>query len=249
MRELSTLEEIFIGLFVLAGLVIYFPIIGSKDEIKTITTTATFLFGIFAGFVIASRLTRYSKYRELLTNETGSLIALYQYAKAIDDKYAEKIADAIEKYLIKSFEHEIYEYHEKTEIEFYQIFNQIHEYHTTKENEQIKRGMFSMIHDMLKDREELFLLGKDRTVFWLKTVLYTLAGTIVFSLLLMRNFEIYSNILIILISSSVLIVLSLIDDLDKLRLYNKAMSYEIYYRVFDAMKRKKPKIRKNMIHS
>ncbi len=249
MKELNTLEEMFISLCLLIILAIYVPIFDLKEEIRTIITTSTFLFGIFAGFVIASRLTRYSKYRELLTNETGSLIALYQYAKTVDEKYAKKIADAIEKYLIKSFEHEVYEYHEKTENEFYHIFGQIREYRTTKEHEQTKNTMFSIIRDMLKDREELFLLGKDKIAFWLKAVLFTLAGSIVFSLLLIRGPEIYSNILIVLISLSVLIVLSLIDDLDKLRMYKRAMSYEIYYRVFDAMGREKPRVRKGMIHS
>ncbi len=248
MKGWSTLEKSLVSLFVFVVLALYFPILNLKEEVRIIITTSTFLFGIFAGFVIASRLTRYAKYRELLTNETGSLIALYKYAKTIDEKYAKKIADAIEKYLIKSFEHEVYEYHEKTEDEFYHIFNQIREYQVTKEQEQIKNTMFSMIRDMLKDREELFLLGKDKITLGLKTVLYTLSGVIVFSLFLTRSSEIYSNGLIILTSSSVLIVLSLINDLDKLNMYRRAMSYEIYYRVFDAMKRDKPKMRKGIIH-
>lgn len=244
MKELGTTGNTLVGVFVIIVIALYTPFYSLTQEIRNLITTATFLFGIFAGFVIASRLTRYSKYRELLTNETGSLITLYQYAKTIDDKYAKKIADAIEKYLLKSFQYEVYEYHEKTEPEFYNIFNQIKEYHTTKKNEQMENQMFSMMRDMLKDREELFLLGKDQITFWLKTTLYTLSGAILFSLFLTRSPEIYSNILVILLATSVLIVLFLINDLDKLKLYSKAISYDLYYRVFDSIGRERPKERK-----
>src|SRR3989338_5430688 len=229
MKELNTTGQILVGIIVIIVIALYTPFYNLTQEIRNLITAATFLFGIFAGFIIASRLTRYSRYRELLTNETGSLITLYQYAKTIEDKYAKKIADAIEKYLLKSFQYEIYEYHGKTEPEFYNIFAKIREYHTSKKNEQIENQMFSMIRDMLKDREELFLLGKDQITFWLKTTLYTLSGAILLSLFLTRSPEIYSNVLVILLATSVLIVLFLINDLDKLKLYSKAISYDLYY--------------------
>ncbi len=245
MKELNTTGQIIVGIIVIIVIALYTPFYSLTQEIRNLITAATFLFGIFAGFIIASRLTRYSRYRELLTNETGSLITLYQYAKTIDDKYAKKIADAIEKYLLKSFQYEVYEYHEKTEPEFYNIFNQIREYRTSKKNEQMENQMFAMMRDMLKDREELFLLGKDRITFWLKTTLYMLSGAILLSLFLTRSPELYSNILVILLATSVFIVLFLIDDLDKLKLYSRAISYDLYYRVFDAINKERPKERRN----
>ena len=105
--------------------------------------------------------------------------------------------------------------------------------------------MFAMMRDMLKDREELFLLGKDRITFWLKTTLYMLSGAILLSLFLTRSPELYSNILVILLATSVFIVLFLIDDLDKLKLYSRAISYDLYYRVFDAINKERPKERRN----
>ena len=143
--------------------------------------------------------------------------------------------------MLKSFQYEVYEYHEKTEPEFYNIFSQIREYHTTRKNEQMENQMFGMMRDMLKDREELFLLGKDRITFWLKTTLYMLSGAILFSLFLTRSSALYSNILVILLATSVLIVLFLISDLDKLKLYSRAISYDLYYRVFDAINKERPK--------
>ncbi len=242
MKELNTTGNMLVGVFVIITFSLYTPFFNLDQEIRNLMTASTFLFGIFAGFVIASRLTRYSRYRELLTNETGYLITLYQYALTVDKKYADKIAEAIEKYLLKSFKYKVYEYHEKTEAEFYNIFNQIKEYHVTEKKQKMEDQMFAMVRDMLKDREELFLLGKDKINFWLKTILMTLSGAILFSLFLTRSQEIYSNILVILLATSVLGVLFLINDLDKLKLYNKAISYDLYYRVFDAIHKERPKI-------
>ncbi len=241
-KRVETTTGILISLFLIIIIFLVAPYYKLTDDMRTILTISTFLFGIFSGFAIASRLTRYSRYRDLLTNETGFLITLYSYSKYVDEKFCKKIADLIDNYLLESFLYEVYEFHEKTEKQFYAIFDEIGKAESSEKKDSLNQ-MKALLKDMLKDREELYLLGKDRINFWLRTTLTILAGTILYNLLLIRTNAIYSFVLTALLSISVIIVLFLIHDLDKLKLYSEAISYGIYYRVFDAIK--KPRLYTN----
>ena len=64
MKELGTTGNTIVGVFVVIVIALYTPFYGLTPEIRNLITAATFLFGIFAGFVIASRLNRYSRYRD-----------------------------------------------------------------------------------------------------------------------------------------------------------------------------------------
>jgi len=245
MKKVGTTGNVLIFVFLIIIASVYLPYYSLLDEIRTFLTVSTFLFGIIAGFIIASRLSRYSRYRELLTNETGYLITLYQYAKLVDAKFAKKISERIDEYLVHGFLYEVYEYHGETEKQFNSIFSEIRNFNASNSSQSgILAQMQAMLKDMLKDREELYLLGKDRVTFWLKTTLVLLAGLILYSLFLIRTDTTYSFILTILLSTSVVIVLFLVSDLDKLKLYSLAMSYGIYFRVFDAIE--KPRLYTNV---
>src|SRR3990167_3039691 len=125
MKKVCTTGNVLIFVFLIIIASVYLPYYSLLDEIRTFLTVSTFLFGIIAGFIIASRLSRYSRYRELLTNETGYLITLYQYAKLVDAKFAKKISERIDEYLVHGFLYEVYEYHGETEKQFNSIFSEI----------------------------------------------------------------------------------------------------------------------------
>jgi hypothetical protein len=236
MRTIETAHGVVFGALIFIVLSSILPFYGLLEEMRIILTVTTFLFGIIAGFVIASRVTRYSRFRELLTNETGYLITLYQYSLFMDQKFQNKIKDVIDSYLIESFLYEIYEYHEKTEKMFYTIFDTIREYKpTTSQQESTLNAMKNIIKDLLKDREELYLLGKDRISFLLKSTLILLAGIMLFGLYLIRIETLYFHIITVLLSTSILMILFLVRDLDRLKLSSYVFSYGIYNRVFDAI--------------
>jgi hypothetical protein len=227
-------------LFLIAASVIVFtlPIFNSSEDIKLILTISTFLFGIFAGFVIASRMNRFTRFRDLLTNETGFLISLYEYSKFVGGAFSKKISELIDNYVVEGFLYEVYEYHRKTEASFYAIFDEIRNFRPA--NEVQKEGLSQMrwiIRDMPKDREEMYLLEEDKISFLLKTTLILLTSTILFCLFYIRTSDVSSDIIAIILSTSVVLVLFLIRDLDQLKVSNYAIDYGIYFRLFDIIRK------------
>lgn len=220
---------------ILAGaLAFLLPIFNTSEEVKLILTISTFLFGIFAGFVIASRMSRFTRFRDLLTNETGYLISLYEYSKLVDEKFSKKIANIIDDYIVEGFLYEVYEYHRKTEASFYAIFDELRNFKPLNDNQ--REGLNQMkwiIRDMPKDREEMYLLEEDKISVLLKATLILLTSSILFCLFYLRTDALYSTLITIVLSTSVVLILFLIRDLDQLKISNYAIDYGIYFRLFD----------------
>jgi len=222
--------------FVAIILVFTLPIFNGLEQVKTVLTVSTFLFGIFAGFVIASRMNRFTRFRDLLTNETGYLISLYEYSKFVGEAFSKSIANIIDNYIVEGFLYEVYEYHRKTEASFYAIFNEIRNFKPASEVQ--KEGLNQMrwiIRDMPKDREEMYLLEEDKISTLLNITLVLLTFAILFCLFYIRTGELYSSIITIVLSTSVVLVLLLIRDLDQLKVSNYAIDYGLYFRLFDIL--------------
>lgn len=214
------------------------PVFSPPDVIKTLLTVSTFLFGILGGFVIASRMSRFTRFRDLLTNETGFLISLYQYSNLVNEKFSKKIADLIDHYIVEGFLYEVYEYHRKTEASFYAIFNELKNFKPSNENEQEALNQMKwIIRDMPKDREEMYLLEEDKISNLLNITLLLLTSVILFCFFYLRTNVFYSNLITIILSTSVVLVLVLIRDLDKLNIGDYAIDYGIYFRLFDVIEK------------
>ncbi len=236
--EVKSGMMVVIFLIIATVLAFSIPIFGPSDEVKLILTICTFLFGIFGGFVISSRMNRFTRFRDLLTNETGYLISLYEYSKLVEEKFSQKIAKLIDNYIVEGFLYEVYEYHRKTEVSFYAIFDELRNFKPA--NESQKEGFAQMkwiIRDMPKDREEMYLLEEDKISILLKTTLISLTSIILFCLFYLRTEALYSALITIILSTSVVLVLFLIRDLDRLKINNYAIDYGIYFRLFDMIKK------------
>jgi len=231
--------QIIIFFLIIFGIAVFtLPIFKPSDELKTLLTVSTFLFGIFGGFVITSRMSRFTRFRDLLTNETGFLISLYQYSNLVDEKFSKKIADLIDKYIVEGFLYEVYEYHRKTEASFYAIFNELKNFKPATENQKEALSQMKwVIRDMPKDREEMYVLEEDKISKLLNVTLLLLASVILFCLFYSRVDTLYSNIITIVLSTSVILVLALIRDLDQLNVGDYAIDYGIYFRLFDIIEK------------
>ncbi len=232
--EVKSWEAVLIFLIIAIIAVFSLPFFPSSENISTILTISTFLFGIFAGFIIASRMSRFTRFRELLTNETGFLISLYEYSKFAGEKVSQRISKLIDDYIVDGFLYEVYGFHQKTESSFYAIFDELKNFKTT--NDEQKEGLNQMrwiIRDMPKDREEMYLLEEDKISITLKSTLVLLTAVILFCLFYLRTNVWYSDLITILLSTSVVLVLFLIRDLDELNISDYAIEYGIYFRLFN----------------
>jgi hypothetical protein len=236
--EFKSLQIAIIFLIISSIASFFIPIFKPSDEVKTLLTVSTFLFGILGGFIIASRMTRFTRFRDLLTNETGYLISFYEYSKLVDEKFSRRVADLIDNYIVEGFLYEVYEYHNKTEASFYSLFNELENFKPSNENQkEALTQMKWIIRDMPKDREEMYLLEEDKISGLLNTTLVLLTSVILFCLFYLRVDALYSNFITVILSTSVVLVLTLIRDLDHLNISNYAIDYGLYFRLFDIIQK------------
>jgi len=229
-------EGVLIAFIIFVILTVALPEFIPLQDIGLLLTVTTFLFGILSGFFITNRWGRYTNLKTLLTNETGYLIGTYKLSTMISEKFAKKIADLIDEYLIQAFRYEIYEYHEKTEEYFYKIFEP---FKRLKLKNKKETAVFNKVTDILKtsitDREEIFFLAKDRMPSFLYYVLWILATITIFSLFNLRKYTLTSSIITVLLSTSIVLVILVLRELDKLRWEEDILAFRIFFRVFDAI--------------
>ncbi len=236
LKYMSIEKNIIIFVVVFSFITLLTPTFDRLIDIEIFLTVSTFLFGIFSGFFIANRWGRYSRMKTLLTNETGDLISIYKISKLIGNNFSKKISDIIDNYLIETFKYEVYEYHEKTEKFFYEIFNQIEKIKPKTHQQKEATGLIMwQLKDMPRDREELFLLGRSKMPKFMFPIIWFLAFVIIFCLFYIRISTIASSIITILLSTCVVLVILVLRDLNNLKWGERSLAFEIYHRVFDAI--------------
>jgi len=229
-------EGLVIAVIFFTILAIALPVFTPGEDINLILTVSTFLFGIFSGFFISNRWSRYSRIKTLLTNETGVLISVYILSKIIGKEFAKKIANLIDKYLIEAFLYEIYEYHEKTDELFYKFLYTVKDIRpkTIQQKEAISQ-IIKIMGGTPSGREETYFLEKTKLPKFMYWVIWILAAIIIFCLFYIRTGSITYSFITILLSTSVILVVLVLRDLDNLRWDEKVLAFDIYYRVYDAI--------------
>jgi len=229
-------EGLVIAVIFFTILAIALPVFTPGEDINLILTVSTFLFGIFSGFFISNRWSRYSRIKTLLTNETGVLISVYILSKIIGKEFAKKIANLIDKYLIEAFLYEIYEYNEKTDELFYKFLYTVKDIRpkTIQQKEAISQ-IIKIMGGTPSGREETYFLEKTKLPKFMYWVIWILAAIIIFCLFYIRTGSITYSFITILLSTSVILVVLVLRDLDNLRWDEKVLAFDIYYRVYDAI--------------
>lgn len=82
----------------------------SGGQLLTLLSVATFLYGIFIGFVMSSRHTRLNALREGLRSEDARYVSIYKLSSTFGKKIQKKIQSLIDDYLTSNIDYELPEY-------------------------------------------------------------------------------------------------------------------------------------------
>ncbi len=202
---------------------------------NTILTISTFLFGIIAGFYIVVTTTDYNSIKNILASETASWIELYHHVSIYDSKLAKKLSELIDEYIRRAFDYEIIDYARGTAKEFDDIEKIIRGLSFQETKSVAYENIQDAMEEIIATRQQLIVLGARTLSAFQWVVLFSLALLVISSLYGLRTGALFFDIVTVLISSSIVLVLLLIRDLDLYIWNEKTFGYDIFENVLKAV--------------
>lgn len=215
--------------------------IGPSELVTTILTITGILFAICIGFFITDLWSRFENIRANAAIEVSGLISYYQLAKILGSSgrhrdFLKKQTELINSYVKRFITVEWHEY-QNTDAEFNAIFDSvkdIKELKTNKESETYST-MLPVLISISEARKKMTVIGQDRLskAEWL--VVISLSATLIFCLFYLKEPNITSTIFTGLLTTVILLLLLILQDLDDLSYGEETVSFEPYERIFDAI--------------
>ncbi|MBA4320111.1 MAG: hypothetical protein C0412_17060 [Flavobacterium sp.] len=202
---------------------------------NTILTVVAFLFGIIAGFYIIVTTTDYNNVKNILAIETANWISLHQNILIYDKQIADKLASLIDKYILRTFDFEILDHTKSTHNEFESIKKLMRELPLKENLSSVYEKIQNIMSDIIISRQQLTVLGARTLSIFQWTILFALASIFIFSLYGLRTGELFFDVVTIAISSSIVLVLLLIRDLDLYIWNEKTFGYDIFENVLKSI--------------
>lgn len=226
----------FISLVIFIGLLFVFPHSFIPSELgNTILTITTFLFGIIGGFYIVVTTTDYNSVKNILASETAGWISLHQNISIYDKQLADKFSRLVDAYVRRAFDYEIIDYAKGTHVEFEALKRMVRDIPLKNELSSVYEKIRDVMDEIIKSRQQLTVLGAKTLSPFQWFVLFILATLLVFSLYGLRSGELFFDIVTVAISSSVVLILLLIRDLDLYIWNEKTFGYDIFENVLKSV--------------
>ncbi len=226
---LASVIVFFAGLFVVPQ-----GFVGS-DSGSMLLTTIAFLFGILAGFYIVVTTTDYNMFKDTVAEETAGWISLYHNVMIYDRRVARKLSGYVERYIQRSYDCEIIEYVRWTRPEFEAINVLVRKLPAKSRLSPVYDEIRDLMEQIVKTRQKLTVLSTQTLSIFQWMVLYILSTLLVLTLYGLRDGNMFFSIATVAISSSVVLVLLLVRDLDLYLWNEKTFGYDIYQNVLQTI--------------
>lgn len=230
---LKAWQKFLIFFFILSGIAFF---VHFSFDFSAILSSASFLFSILVGFFIASAMGNFSRLKTLISQEAGGLIAIYRLTALVDSELSKKIADLIDNYIIARFDWELENYVEKTDKEFFAIFDVLKK--VRPENKEEEDALYFIVNNLAllpAARSEIAIVGKStlNRLYW--GLLYALAFVVIVGLYGSIGAEISSKVTTVLLASTVILVLIVLDEIDKNKLNEHDVAFAGYNEVLKSI--------------
>lgn len=202
---------------------------------NTILTISTFLFGILAGFYIIVTTTDYNNVKMVAAAETAGYISLYENVALYHPPAAERLADLIDECVRCSFDYDFIEYARGTTQEFEQVRKYVLELPKNETLSSVYEQIRSVMADLILARQQLTVLGTKALSFFQWMVLFGLAVLVIGTLYSLRSGEVFFDAVTVIISSSIVLILILIRDIDQYTWNERTFGFEVFENVFLAI--------------
>lgn len=227
MVYINAMRGSLLALSVFILLVLFLPVQPAPDQVTVVLTVSTFLFAILAGLFITRLNSRYINLRDLVALEDASFLALYKTSTCINKQFSNKIRDIIDRYYIRALEIEFGFWYKQTAKQFLALYEEIGKLNIKNFRQQ---GALDEIFDLLTQLEEVrnktVTVAQEKLTKGQWSVLIFLALIMIISIFSLKVNEFYSQLTTVLLSTIMALVLLIIRDLQKLRLFTSELLVE-----------------------
>lgn len=199
-------------------------------DIGLMISVVSFLFGFLISVSFSMLLSKNSSVKDSLAGEAGRLVSLYFLSKELGEKFHNKIKERIDDYTVKTLRD--YTNYSVSREAMYGIYQDAKLMEVKDQYQNAASNSFMYILGEFEPlREKLEYLTERRLEWSMKFSNYLLGGILI-SLLFLNRGDSFTNILFIILSTTIVFVLLIIEDYDNLRLgdytYNISNSEQIF---------------------
>jgi uncharacterized membrane protein YqaE (UPF0057 family) len=189
---------------------------GSDDFINVVLTVAAFVFGIILAFSISNRHSRLSDIREALRMQDGIFLNIYELSKMYGRKISDKVKKLIDDILIVQIDNELEEFDRcvpRIEI-LYKFIEKLKI--KKKQQEQSYQVLVNNASELIKIEKEVSFSTKNKILMYEWVSLLILGSIIIFCIFYLKNPSITSNIVVAIISATIVLLILVLHQLDTL---------------------------------
>jgi hypothetical protein len=223
----------FFMIFLLAALSI--PGYGASSQLNLIITVSTFIFAILAGFFMARLNSRFEIIKEAASKEDAFTYSLGRAASLCNKNIYTSFAKTLDSYY-----RIIYDFYDgtgaykRTDIHLQNMYK-ILSTNKKKISAVLSTRLLELLDtlEQVRNQQSVILSDKLRTSQW--GVLVILAGVIIFSLFYSMETTFFSLIITVLLSTSLVLVILIMRDLQSLKLGGTYILIESGQEVFESL--------------
>ncbi len=238
MRYVSAIPGTFLALIIFIIAAVLFKGTGNLKDVELFLTVSTFLFAILSGFFISRLNSRYDRMREYIGSEDALWLSLYKTSQLYGKEFSEKIRELIDRYCIVSFDfygikEDSYRHSMKYFLGISDELIKMKKYRS----EEAFGKMLDHISSIEEKRNNYSVLSLERMTKGQWYVLISLAAIIILNMFYIEPIGIYSQITVVLLSTTIILVLLIIRDLQNERMGGELLLSESGQKLFDVIGR------------
>lgn len=216
------------------------PTYGVGFDVSTFLTVVSLLFAILLGFFIAAATSNFMGFQASLGNEEGALQMIFNLGVLVQPSAKERLADAIDRYLIATFDYDLTDYVTKTQAEFSDLLQAVDGLEPEGDDKRSVAALAQLqrIKDnLLRARKGVEFAAPRVTtgIHW--AVILILAGILTFLLFAIRDGDLLTGAIVGIFVASLYLILLLLHEVDNNTFLQESLAYTDAQGVFRAIGR------------
>src|SRR3989344_7047581 len=204
-------------------------------DINLMISVVTFLFGFLISISFGMILSRVGALKESLAGETGRLVSLYLLSENLGSKFREKIAARIDAYTINTLRD--YTNYNVGREAVYGMYGDLKYMEIKGESQEASANSFLYIlgeFEPLRERLEYLTSGK---LLWATKLANYILAFLLMGLLFLNRGDTFTNVLFIILSTTIVFILLIIEDYEDLRIGDYIVNISNSEQLFDLIEK------------
>lgn len=198
----------------------------ASEFIKIVLSCASFLFGIIIAFSIANRHSRLSSIRKALREQDAILLNIYMLSSFFGKNAADEVRKKIDNLLISQIDYKLIDF-DKSSIKLKELYLYLEKLKiNNKDKDLAKKKLLDNLDELEKIQKEITYQVNNRMLLFEWISLLILGGAIVFCLFYINDGSIISAIIVSALSSTLILLLLVLDELNSLMWQEKNWIWE-----------------------